>query len=120
MCVVLFVLTSFCLVVQPCILVFPLGVDLSRQELIIFSLEKDMDNMMLEQVKKGSRGGAVPVLSDALKVKIEDPPRRKHMVFLGGAVLAGIMKDKPAFWVSREEYQERGVDYCIKKMTGGN
>eukprot|EP00961_Rhodomonas_salina_P254945 3445653-Rhodomonas_salina.2 len=30
---------------------------------------------------------------------IEDPPRRKHMVFLGGAVLADIMKDKDEFWV---------------------
>jgi len=25
------------------------------------------------------------------KVRIEDPPRRKHMVFLGGAVLANIV-----------------------------
>jgi len=25
-------------------------------------------------------------------LRIEDPPRRKHMVYLGGAVLAGIMK----------------------------
>ena len=27
-------------------------------------------------------------------------------VFLGGAVLADIMKDKPSFWVSKEEYEE--------------
>lgn len=27
-----------------------------------------------------------------LRLRIEDPPRRKHMVYLGGAVLAGIMK----------------------------
>lgn len=26
------------------------------------------------------------------KINIEDPPRRKHMVFLGGSVLADIMK----------------------------
>jgi hypothetical protein len=26
------------------------------------------------------------------KLRIEDPPRRKHMVFLGGSVLADIMK----------------------------
>jgi actin-related protein len=25
------------------------------------------------------------------KVRIEDPPRRRHMVFLGGAVLANIV-----------------------------
>jgi len=31
-----------------------------------------------------------------LRLRIEDPPRRKHMVYLGGAVLAGIMK----VWVS--------------------
>ncbi len=31
------------------------------------------------------------------------------MVFLGGAVLADIMKDKDNFWLTREEYQEKGV-----------
>ncbi|MEJ1274355.1 ARP2 actin-related protein 2 [Cricetulus griseus] len=43
------------------------------------------------------------------KIRIEDPPRRKHMVFLGGAVLADIMKDKDNFWMTRQEYQEKGV-----------
>lgn len=28
------------------------------------------------------------------KIKIEDPPRRKHLVFGGGSVLADIMKDR--------------------------
>ena len=41
-----------------------------------------------------------------LKLKIEDPPRRKHTVFLGGAVLADIMKDKRDFWVSKADYEE--------------
>ena len=43
------------------------------------------------------------------KIKIEDPPRRKHMVFLGGAVLADIMKGREDFWISREEWFEKGV-----------
>lgn len=43
------------------------------------------------------------------KIKIEDPPRRKDMVFIGGAVLASVMKDKDTFWMSREEYEEKGV-----------
>jgi len=82
-------------------------------------LEKDMDNLMLEKTKKGLKPGVpVPALSDALRVRIEDPPRRKHMVFLGGAVLAGIMREKPEFWATRKEYQEFGVDYCVKKMGG--
>ena len=44
------------------------------------------------------------------KIRIEDPPRRKHMVFLGGAVLADIMKDKDdKFWMLRSEYEEQGL-----------
>ena len=48
------------------------------------------------------------------KVRIEDPPRRKHMVFLGGAVLADIMKDKDAFWMNKTEYEEMGVNVLQK------
>uniref|UniRef100_A0A1I8JS33 Actin-related protein 2 n=1 Tax=Macrostomum lignano TaxID=282301 RepID=A0A1I8JS33_9PLAT len=52
------------------------------------------------------------------KIRIEDPPRRKHMVFLGGAILADIMKDHDdKFWISRQEYQEMGVG-ALKKLSG--
>ena len=61
----------------------------------------------------------LPILScscylQKFKIRIEDPPRRKHMVFLGGAVLADIMKDKDTFWMSREEYQEKGLKVLEK------
>lgn len=52
------------------------------------------------------------------KIRIEDPPRRKHMVFLGGAVLANIMKDKDSFWLSRAEYQEKGLGVLQKLGVG--
>ncbi len=48
------------------------------------------------------------------KIRIEDPPRRKHMVFLGGAVLADIMKDKDSFWMTRQEYEEKGLKVLEK------
>ena len=48
---------------------------------------------------------------------IHDPPRRKHMVFLGGAVLADIMKDREEFWISRQEWQERGRN-ALQKCGG--
>lgn len=35
-------------------------------------------------------------------------------MFLGGAVLAEIMKDKDTFWMNRREYQETGLA-CLKK-----
>ena len=52
------------------------------------------------------------------KIRIEDPPRRKHMVFLGGAVLADIMKHREEFWVSREEWFEQGPRALDKLARG--
>ena len=37
------------------------------------------------------------------------------MVFLGGAVLADIMKDKDSIWMTRAEYQEKGLK-CLEKL----
>ena len=36
------------------------------------------------------------------------------MVFIGGAVLADVMKDKETFWLSREEYNEKGLKVLEK------
>lgn len=48
------------------------------------------------------------------KVRIEDPPRRRHMVFLGGAVLASIMADKQDMWISKQEWEEEGKNALAK------
>ena len=42
------------------------------------------------------------------------------MVFLGGAVLADIMKSRQEFWVSREEWFEQGVRALDKLGRGEN
>ena len=55
-----------------------------------------------------------------LKIWIEDPPRRKDMVFIGGAVLADVMKDREDFWMSKAEYQEQGLAVLKKARTSGN
>lgn len=67
-------------------------------------LEREIKQLYLERVLKGDRSKI-----SKFKIRIEDPPRRKHMVFLGGAVLADIMKDKDNFWMSKREYEERGL-----------
>jgi len=72
-------------------------------------LEKELKEMYLEKVLKGDESRL-----KKFKLRIEDPPRRKHMVFLGGAYLAEIMKNKDTFWITRKEYQEQGVG-CLKK-----
>jgi len=66
-------------------------------------LEKEVRNLYLEKVLKGNK-----VQLAKFQCRIEDPPRRKHMVFLGGAVLAEIMKDKDHFWMNKNEYEEQG------------
>nr|P53487.1 RecName: Full=Actin-related protein 2; AltName: Full=Actin-like protein 2 [Acanthamoeba castellanii]AAC46911.1 Arp2 [Acanthamoeba castellanii] len=66
-------------------------------------LEKEIKRLYFERVAKGNK-----VSMQKFKCRIEDPPRRKHMVFLGGAVLAEIMKDKTAFWMNKSEYEEQG------------
>ena len=50
------------------------------------------------------------------KICVEDPPRRKHMVFLGGAVLADIMKDRAEFWMTKKEYEEQGLTRVLAKI----
>ena len=70
------------------------------------TLYKNSDNVLLSLLP--------PSISQKFKIRIEDPPRRKHMVFLGGAVLADIMKDRDSFWMSREEYQEKGLKVLEK------
>jgi len=72
-------------------------------------LEREIKQLYLERVLKGD----VSKLSK-FKIRIEDPPRRKHMVFLGGAVLADIMKDKDDFWMSKQEYEEMGIGVLAK------
>lgn len=76
-------------------------------------LEKEMKQLYLTRVLQGDASRL-----KNFKIRIEDPPRRKHMVFLGGAVLADIMKDKNAFWVTKAEWEEQGVRALDKLGRG--
>jgi len=72
-------------------------------------LEKEVKRLYLQKVLKGNTAQLAK-----FKCRIEDPPRRKHMVFLGGAVLAEIMKDKDHFWMNKYEYEEQGENILKK------
>ncbi|RWS11665.1 actin-related protein 2-like protein [Dinothrombium tinctorium] len=77
-------------------------------------LEREIKQLYLERVLKGDFKKL-----QKFKIRIEDPPRRKDMVFIGGAVLADVMKDNNQFWMSREQYLEMGVDRLLKMKYGG-
>jgi actin-related protein 2 len=74
-------------------------------------LEKDIKDRYLKDVLKGKSENM-----KKFKIKIEDPPRRKHTVFMGGSILADIMKDRAEFWTTRSDYNELGVERIIAKM----
>ncbi|BFZ12477.1 hypothetical protein BsWGS_15516 [Bradybaena similaris] len=74
-------------------------------------LEREIKQLYLERVLKGNTTSL-----SKFKIRIEDPPRRKHMVFMGGSVLADIMKDKDEFWLLRSEYQENGLRVLDKLL----
>jgi len=70
-------------------------------------MHKEMTKLYIDRVSKGG-----PM---KLKINIEDAPRRKHMVFQGGSVLAGITKDNDDWWISKAEYEEHGASILHKK-----
>lgn len=72
-------------------------------------LEKELKQLWLTRVLHGDAERL-----DKFKVRIEDPPRRRHMVFLGGAVLANIMADKDQMWITKAEWEEEGARALAK------
>lgn len=72
-------------------------------------LEKEIKELYVAHVLQGDREKLA-----RFKLRIEDPPRRKHMVYLGGSVLANIMKDKEPFWMTKAEYEEQGLKVLRK------
>lgn len=72
-------------------------------------LERDIQQRYVKEILKGDTKRL-----SKIKIRIEDPPRRKHMVFLGGSVLAEIMKERPEFWMLKSEYEEEGLNVLRK------
>merc|ERR1719350_2656105 len=73
-------------------------------------LQREIKQLYLERVLKGDTDRL-----SKFKIRVEDPPRRKYMVFVGGAVLANVMKDREDFWMSKAEYNEKGTQ-TLKKL----
>ncbi|KAH8049357.1 hypothetical protein JL721_11723 [Aureococcus anophagefferens] len=73
-------------------------------------LERDITNRYLAEVLNGNEDRL-----KKFKMRIEDPPRRKHLVFLGGSVLADIMRERAEFWMTKAEYDENGIDRTLAK-----
>jgi len=73
-------------------------------------LERDIKRLYLKNVLNNDKEGL-----KKFKLKVEAPAHRKHMVFVGGAVLADIMRSKDDFWISKQEYEEQGIERALHK-----
>jgi len=77
------------------------------------------DKNAKETLDKGSRsvslGGTSIKKKASVKISIEDPPKRKHLVFQGGAVLAKVFESQPDAWITKEKYQEYGKKIMTMK-----
>lgn len=50
--------------------------------------------------------------------RIEDAPLRKNLSFYGAAFLAHAMRDKETFWAHKGDWEERGKDWCLQRISG--
>jgi len=72
-------------------------------------LEKEVKQLYLQKVLNGDTSRL-----SKFKIKVEDPPTRKHLVFIGGAVLAEIYKDREEFWITKKEIDEFGIEKALE------
>jgi actin-related protein 2 len=78
-------------------------------------LEKELKQLWLTRVLGGN-----PERLSKFKVRIEDPPQRKHMVYHGGAVLAEIIANNEPMWITKREWDATKDDksQLLKKLGG--
>lgn len=73
-------------------------------------LEHDLRRRYLNEVLKGDKKRL-----SKFQLNIEDPPRRKHMVFLGASVLGHIYASRDQWWISKAEWEEHGTSIVDRK-----
>ena len=79
-------------------------------------LKKDLVDLYKERILKSDPNANVA--KSVNRVNVETPADRKYSVFVGGSVLANIMKDNDKFWVTRQEYEKLGITKALRKCEG--
>ena len=78
-------------------------------------IENDLKNLVLKNVLKNDRKQL-----KNYKIKVEDPPNRRYLVYLGATVLANLTADKSNSWISKSEFKEIGADRAAKHWQSTN
>lgn len=68
-------------------------------------LQKDIRKRYFEDILKGEESRVRKI-----RINVESPVHRDNNVFLGGSILADLMKTRDEFWVTKGDYEEIGVE----------
>ena len=50
------------------------------------------------------------------RIQVEAPIHRSNNVFNGGSILADLMKNRDEFWLSKNDYEDLGVDRALASL----
>eukprot|EP01013_Petalomonas_cantuscygni_P040339 TRINITY_DN72244_c0_g1_i1.p1 TRINITY_DN72244_c0_g1~~TRINITY_DN72244_c0_g1_i1.p1 ORF type:complete len:442 (+),score=92.81 TRINITY_DN72244_c0_g1_i1:115-1326(+) len=67
-------------------------------------------------VSRALRGDRDKLAHSSWQLRVSDPPRRKELVFLGGAVLTELIRDNMSEWVTKQDFAEQGAARCIERF----
>lgn len=73
-------------------------------------LQQEMKSFYLTEKLNGD-----PARMAWCPIRVKEPQRRQHMVYMGGALLAELSQDQPERWLSRSAYGEGGTSAIIAR-----
>lgn len=74
-------------------------------------LKQDIQRRYFNDILKGDEKR-----TKKIRISVEAPVQRAHSVFLGGAVLAGLMENRDDFWVTKVDYEECGIEKVLSHL----
>lgn len=74
-------------------------------------LQKDIRKRYFDDILKGD-----DKRMRKIHINVEAPIHRSNNVFLGGSILADLMKNRDEFWVTKADYEEMGVEMILSAL----
>lgn len=74
-------------------------------------LQKDIRKRYFDDILKGDESRLRKI-----RINIEAPIHRHYNVFLGGSILADIMRGRDDFWMTKANYEEMGIERALSNL----
>ena len=74
-------------------------------------LQKDIRKRYFDDILKGDESRM-----RKFRINVEAPIHRHNNVFLGGSILADLMRGRDDFWITKGDYEEMGVERALSTL----